>query len=100
MKERTGPRPLALHLATEGWIVQLALMGLTPFSPASMLSSADSPLSKAQRDPDPHQNPNHQNPDRQSAPFDPAKLIAAQAAGKNPEAIDRPWPAYLDAPKF
>ncbi len=89
MTERMGPRPLPLHLATEGWIVQLALMGLTPFSPASMLSSGALPLSK------PAQNQSPQSP-----PFDPAKLIAAEAARKSPEAIDGPWPAYLDAPKF
>jgi polyhydroxyalkanoate synthase len=85
---RTGPRPLALHLATEAWIVQAAMMGLAPFWPGSKPSSNASPRSS-------------QSPPSTLNPWaDPARQIAAAAVGKNPEAIDRPWPAYLDAAKF
>src|SRR5690348_5820417 len=101
MTVRMGPRPLPLHLATEGWIVQLALMGLTPFSPASMLSSGGSPILRGGLAQNPNrQDPNPRSPNQQSPPFDPARLIAAEAAKKSPEAIDAPWPAYIDAPKF
>ena len=35
---RLGPRPLPLHMAVEGWILQMSLAGLLPSSSASSLS--------------------------------------------------------------
>lgn len=35
---RIGPRPLPLHLATEGWLLQMSFAGLTPLSSDSQLS--------------------------------------------------------------
>ncbi|MCB2107834.1 MAG: alpha/beta fold hydrolase, partial [Rhodobacteraceae bacterium] len=35
---RLGPRPLPLHLAMEGWLLQMSFAGLTPWSAGSPLS--------------------------------------------------------------
>ena len=87
---RQGPRPLPLHMAMEGWIVQAAMAGLTPdLKPDSTpLSSGWGPS-----------NPGSQFWPMQSR-LNPVQQIAALAAGKNPEAITGPWSAYLNPAKF
>jgi polyhydroxyalkanoate synthase len=82
---RIGPRPLPLHLAMEGWILQMSLSGLMPpngVSPFLNQSNGVSPLL---------------NPD-------PAKLLAAQVAAasgtKSPETFQGAWQSVIDAAPF
>jgi hypothetical protein len=87
---RQGPRPLPLHMAMEGWIVQAAMAGLTP-----NLKPDSTPLSSGW---------GPSNPGSQAWPTgsqsNPALMVAALAAGKNPDAITGPWSAYLDPARF
>ena len=95
---RQGPRPLPLHMAMEGWIVQAAMAGLIP--PDSKPLSEGWPPSNPGSMPWPADlqflNPQLLNPQL----LNPVRLIAAAAAGKNPDAITGPWSAYLDPVKF
>lgn len=59
---RLGPRPLPLHLAMEGWMLQMSFVGLTPWSDKSPLSA---PLQRLRAE---QQNQKE---------LDPAKLIEA-----------------------
>lgn len=70
---RLGPRPLPLHLATEGWLLQMSFAGLMP---ALGQSSKDSPLSK------------------------PIRQLAAEHAHQSPETDARDWTTQLDAVAF
>jgi polyhydroxyalkanoate synthase subunit PhaC len=70
---RLGPRPLPLHLATEGWILQMSFAGLMP---ALGLLNNDSPLSR------------------------PIRRLAAEHANQNPDTYTRPWSADLDVTAF
>ena len=73
---RTGPRPLPLHMALEGWILSTSFAGL-------MTSSGASPLSK--------QNPSGS---------DPARAVAAEARGLSPETLPGRWQDHLDPVRF
>lgn len=83
---RIGPRPLPLHMAMEGWIVQAAMAGLMPVSTPS--SDGLPPL----------------NPGSQAWPtlnrLNPAHLVAAAALGKSPDDFAGPWSAALNPPRF
>jgi polyhydroxyalkanoate synthase len=70
---RLGPRPLPLHLATEGWLLQMSFAGLMP---GSEPSSNDSPLLK------------------------PIRQLAAEHANQNPETFTQDWPHGLDVVAF
>ncbi|MGE4062595.1 MAG: alpha/beta fold hydrolase [Rhodospirillaceae bacterium] len=73
---RTGPRPLPLHLALEGWILSSSFAGL-------MTSSGGLPRSN------------------QSPPeSDLAHLVAAEAVGQSPDALQDPWQAHVDPVRF
>jgi len=73
---RIGPRPLPLHLATEGWLLQMSFAGLMPALPPS---SSASPLSK------------------------PLRALAAELNNQNPETFTGDWQqtiapvAFVDA---
>lgn len=84
---RTGPRPLPLHMALEGWILQSSFAGLMPSSVASMPWSP-SPAAQG-RTPNPALDVS-----------DPARLIAALAANQKPDSLAGPWHAYLDPVRF
>lgn len=73
---RTGPRPLPLHLALEGWILSSSFAGLMTSSGALPRSNQNLPENGL------------------------AHLIAAEAAGKNPELLKGPWQAHLDPARF
>lgn len=73
---RTGPRPLPLHMALEGWILSSSFAGL-------MTSSGAWPPSKPSL-----------------FESDPALRVAAEAAGQNPETLAGPWQAHLDPVRF
>ena len=92
MIPRLGPRPLPLHMAMEGWIVQAAMAGLMPALPPD-----STPLSDGWAPSNPG---SPMSPGLNPPLFNPVRLIAAAAAGKNPEAITGPWSAYLDPTKF
>ncbi len=83
---RNGPRPLPLHMAMEGLIVQAAMAGLMPDSPPS--SSASPLLNPA--------SPLWPNPGQLS----PVLQIAAAALGKSPDAFAGPWSAALNPARF
>ena len=86
--QRLGPRPLPLHLAMEGWILQMSLSGLMP-------SSGASPLWKQVKDTwMPAVFP------ALTAANDPVRRVAAEALGKSPEAFNEAWQTALDAPRF
>lgn len=92
---RTGPRPLPLHMAMEGLIVQAAMAGLMPEPmPDSVPSSSAFPPS----------NPGSQAWPSLNLPImgrlNPALQVAAAALGKSPEAFAGPWSAALNPPKF
>lgn len=74
---RTGPRPLPLHMALEGWILSTSFAGL-------MESSGVLP-------------PSNQNPHGKH----PAQRVAAEAAGlSSPDLLTGPWQAHLDPVRF
>lgn len=73
---RTGPRPLPLHMALEGWILSSSFAGLMP-SNGALAPSKQSP-------PEKH----------------PAHLVAAAAAGLSPDLLTGPWQAHLDPVRF
>ena len=88
LPQRLGPRPLPLHLAMEGWILQMSLNGLMPSSDAL-------PLWKQFKDAwMPAAFPMLQGAN------DPAHRVAAEALGKSPETFSESWAAALDAPQF
>ena len=70
---RLGPRPLPLHLATEGWLLQMSFAGLMP---ASTPSSNDSALSK------------------------PIRQLAAERANQSPDTYTQDWHHGLDVVAF
>lgn len=71
---RPGPRPLALHMAMEGWIQQTSCAGLMPLR-------GDWP------------NLNQSQPN-------PVQVVAALAAGKKADDLKGPWTEHLDAAPF
>lgn len=73
---RTGPRPLPLHLALEGWILSSSFAALMKSSVASPRSNQNLPEN------------------------DLAHLVAAEAAGQSPERLAGPWQAHLDPVRF
>jgi len=88
LPQRLGPRPLPLHLAMEGWILQMSLNGLMP-------SSGALPLWKQFKDVwMPETFPTLQGAN------DPAHRVAAEALGKSPETFNQDWQSALDAPRF
>ena len=88
LPQRLGPRPLPLHLAMEGWILQMSLNGLMPSNDAL-------PLWKQFKDAwMPAAFPMLQGVN------DPARRVAAEALGKSPETFNDVWQAALDAPQF
>lgn len=85
-------------MAMEGWIVQAAMAGLMP--PLEAKSPPDStPLSDGWAPSNPNSKTSPANP-LNPLLLNPARLIAAAAAGKSPESISGPWSAYLDPAKF
>jgi polyhydroxyalkanoate synthase len=77
---RTGPRPLPLHLALEGWILQSSFSGL-------LTSSGAWPFL--------NQHPQGRPPEN-----DPVRLLAAEAAGLSPDRLEGPWQNHLDPVRF
>jgi polyhydroxyalkanoate synthase subunit PhaC len=73
LPSRLGPRPLPLHLATEGWLLQMSFAGLMP---AWGQSNSGSPLSK------------------------PIRRLAAEHAHQNPDTFTQDWRESLDAVAF
>jgi len=73
---RTGPRPLPLHMALEGWILSSSLAGLMPSNGAL---------------PPSNQNPHEKHP---------ALLVAAEAAGLSPDLLTGAWQDHLDPVRF
>ncbi|MSO96661.1 MAG: alpha/beta fold hydrolase [Rhodospirillaceae bacterium] len=70
---RLGPRPLPLHLATEGWLLQMSFAGLMPgLAP----SSSASVLSK------------------------PVQRLAAEYVHQNPEGFAAPWQSVIAPAPF
>jgi polyhydroxyalkanoate synthase len=92
---RQGPRPLPLHMAMEGWIVQAAMAGLTPDLKPDNLKPDSTPLSSGWG---PSSPGSHVWPTQ--SPLNPVRQIAALAAGKNPDDITGPWSAYLNPAQF
>ncbi len=78
---RTGPRPLPLHMAVEGWILSSSFASL-------MSSSGASPFSKLNL------------PFQSQFEKDPARRVAAEATGLNLEDLTGPWQSYLDPVRF
>lgn len=70
---RLGPRPLPLHLATEGWLLQMSFAGLMP---GLEKSNSASLLSK------------------------PIRQLAAERAHQNPETFTQDWQTDLDVVAF
>jgi len=71
-----GPRPLSLHMAMEGWILQMSFAGLMPSN------GALPPLSPALNR------------------SDLVQQVAAEALQKNPDQIGAAWDQYLDPVAF
>lgn len=81
---RQGPRPLALHMAMEGWIQQASFAGLMP-------SNGEWPLL----------NQTHVGWLRSSQTFlSPIQAVAALAAGKKPEDFAGAWTDYIEPVPF
>ncbi len=77
---RSGPRPLPLLLALEGWILQSSFAGLLTSSGAW---------------PSLNQTPQDHPPEN-----DPVRLLAAEAAGQSPSELKGPWQTHLDPVRF
>ncbi len=90
LPQRLGPRPLPLHLAMEGWILQMSLNGLMPSNDAL-------PLWKQFKD---AWMPAAFPMQGQKGMYDPARRVAAEALGKSPETFNEAWATALDAPQF
>ncbi len=91
---RTGPRPLPLHMAMEGLVLQAAMAGLMPTPrpsspPGSGSSNSASPSSNPVSPPWPAPNLSS-----------PALQVAAAALGKKPEDFTGPWSAALNPARF
>lgn len=88
---RLGPRPLPLHMAMEGLVLQAAMAGLMP---REMQPSP--PGSESSNSASPPWKPVWPTPSRSN----PALQVAAAALGKSPEDFTGPWSAALNPPRF
>ena len=88
MPRRLGPRPLPLHLAIEGWILQMSLSGLIASSGAWPLSN---PRSRGL--------PPWNTPDLTSLAA-LAREVVEKTAGVNHKDVDGPWGNALAAAPF